>query len=346
MIGATKNNLTEYLRSIIINGILDGKYQPGEKLPTEREFAVLTGTSRITARRAYEQLEKSGIITRQRGSGTRVSESFRGNPEDIMRIALISTIRERFAVDFIEAMEKAVTKNDALFILALTDEVRNESSVALRLVSEGVQNIIVWGSGERPDRDLFERLRVLGVNIVFFDRIKPGSYADFVGLDNHHAINTIIANAVSADCTSFIFVDDARIDYDSNCERLEAFVMACAVRNLKNAQIVKRGSDAFENVVHELKTIINKRNDKVKTAVVCVNDELAMRLAANLTDSHSKIVLFGVDARLEALNAGIISYSQPIVEMAEGAVLALENQRRRGVNWRAKEYRFKGELRR
>ena len=182
-----ENKLTVGVRNEVIRRVLEGVLEPGASLPSEREMAVLTGTSRVTVRRAYEQLEESGVITRKRGSGTRVSRSFRGNSERLTRVALVSTIREPFAVDFIEAAEKTVVENDALFVLALTDGGGDESSVALRLAGEGVKNIIVWSSG-RYDAPLFERLRILGMNLVFFDRMVPGPYADFVGLDNRHAI--------------------------------------------------------------------------------------------------------------------------------------------------------------
>ena len=53
--------LTEKVRQKVILDILDGKYSPGDKLPTERDMTVITQTSRITVRRAYEQLERNGV---------------------------------------------------------------------------------------------------------------------------------------------------------------------------------------------------------------------------------------------------------------------------------------------
>lgn len=51
-----------------------GALQPGDSLPAERELAHLTGLSRVTVRKAIEQLVESGQLTQRRGSGTFVAE--------------------------------------------------------------------------------------------------------------------------------------------------------------------------------------------------------------------------------------------------------------------------------
>ena len=50
--------------------ILSNTLQPGERLPTEMELAELFGVSRITSKRALEELEKEGLIYRKRGQGS------------------------------------------------------------------------------------------------------------------------------------------------------------------------------------------------------------------------------------------------------------------------------------
>lgn len=53
--------------------ILSGKLLPQEELPSLRKLAVDTGTSLITTRRAYEELESEGWIVSLGGRGTRVA---------------------------------------------------------------------------------------------------------------------------------------------------------------------------------------------------------------------------------------------------------------------------------
>ncbi len=47
---------------------------PGEKLPSENDLVTTYGVSRITARRALEEMERTGLVTKQRGKGTYVAK--------------------------------------------------------------------------------------------------------------------------------------------------------------------------------------------------------------------------------------------------------------------------------
>ncbi|MHB9138434.1 MAG: winged helix-turn-helix domain-containing protein, partial [Victivallaceae bacterium] len=104
-------DLTEKVRQKVVTEILDGKYSPGDKLPTERDMAEITSTSRVTVRRAYEQLGNSGIITRRPSAGTCVSEAFTGNTNAIDSIAIIATLKDPFSVDFINAINRICSED-------------------------------------------------------------------------------------------------------------------------------------------------------------------------------------------------------------------------------------------
>ena len=59
----------------IKNDILSGRYQPGQKLPSEAALLKRFGASRITVGRALRELQQAGLVQRRKGSGTYV-----GNP--------------------------------------------------------------------------------------------------------------------------------------------------------------------------------------------------------------------------------------------------------------------------
>ena len=50
-----------------------GDWRPGFKLPSIRELAVATRVSVITVKRAYQELEKEGVIVTQQGKGSFVA---------------------------------------------------------------------------------------------------------------------------------------------------------------------------------------------------------------------------------------------------------------------------------
>jgi len=63
------------LSSTITKRIGIGEYRVGEYLPSEKQLAHEFGVSRPTVRRALENIEALGLISRRRGDGTRVLES-------------------------------------------------------------------------------------------------------------------------------------------------------------------------------------------------------------------------------------------------------------------------------
>jgi DNA-binding FadR family transcriptional regulator len=53
----------------IITAIAVGAYSPAERLPPERELAVLLGVSRVTVREALQRVSELGLIESRRGRG-------------------------------------------------------------------------------------------------------------------------------------------------------------------------------------------------------------------------------------------------------------------------------------
>ena len=60
----------EEIAEDIRNGILSGKYNPNEQLPLEKEMCEYYGVSRITIKKAVDELVIQGLVIKRRGSGT------------------------------------------------------------------------------------------------------------------------------------------------------------------------------------------------------------------------------------------------------------------------------------
>ncbi|MCZ4292112.1 GntR family transcriptional regulator [Hoeflea alexandrii] len=58
---------------ILRNRIFGGEVRPGELVPGEQELAAEFNVSRITAKRALNELAGAGLVVRERGRGTRVT---------------------------------------------------------------------------------------------------------------------------------------------------------------------------------------------------------------------------------------------------------------------------------
>jgi DNA-binding FadR family transcriptional regulator len=62
------------LRALLSAGTAEGTLSPGAKLPTERDLVERLGAPRSAIRRALEVLEREGLVIRQVGRGTFLTE--------------------------------------------------------------------------------------------------------------------------------------------------------------------------------------------------------------------------------------------------------------------------------
>jgi len=69
----SRKPLFEQLKDIILKMIEEGKYKPGDLLPSEREFAEQYGISRVTVRQTLSELVHSGVVYKRHGKGNYVA---------------------------------------------------------------------------------------------------------------------------------------------------------------------------------------------------------------------------------------------------------------------------------
>lgn len=67
----------EQVKAWIRHHIAGGDWKPGDPVPSETALIAQFGVSRMTANRALRELAAEGLVTRVRGSGTRVAELHR-----------------------------------------------------------------------------------------------------------------------------------------------------------------------------------------------------------------------------------------------------------------------------
>lgn len=93
--------------------VSEGRLKPGEALPSFRKLAEDLLVSVITVKRAYEELEREGIIFRRQGLGTFVAEQ----GHDRSREAKIATARELLREGCREAAEAGMSTSEILSLL-------------------------------------------------------------------------------------------------------------------------------------------------------------------------------------------------------------------------------------
>lgn len=88
---ASPTPLYYQLYSLLQARILDGTLPHGQRMPTEEQLAGTFGVSRITAKRAMDELAAEELVERRRGKGTHVIYRYRQRP---LRAPLTGMLQE------------------------------------------------------------------------------------------------------------------------------------------------------------------------------------------------------------------------------------------------------------
>ncbi|MEQ8716814.1 MAG: GntR family transcriptional regulator [Acidimicrobiales bacterium] len=143
---------TEVRRSL--EGLIDnGAYEPGDKLPGERQLSTDLGISRMAVREAMKVLEYMGRVEIRHGSGTFV-KAVGGDPL-VQHLLGDREIDEAFISELVDAraaIEEALVR-------AAVDNLDDEAAAGLARVLE------------RNEREQLEDLEVGSLNLLFEQRI-------------------------------------------------------------------------------------------------------------------------------------------------------------------------------
>jgi GntR family transcriptional regulator len=93
--------------------ISEGRIAPGAALPSFRALAADLLVSVITVKRAYEDLEREGIIYRRQGVGTFVAEAADDRSRDIKKQHAIELLRQALR----EATEAGLSPHEVIRLL-------------------------------------------------------------------------------------------------------------------------------------------------------------------------------------------------------------------------------------
>jgi GntR family transcriptional regulator len=119
----------EQLKNVVLQMIAEGKYKPGDILPSERELAEIYGVSRVTVRQALNVLVQDNVVFKKQGKGTFVStkrierklDGLLGFVEEFVVSGMqceVSVLKQKYVAapaDVIEVLR--LPKNSEIFLL-------------------------------------------------------------------------------------------------------------------------------------------------------------------------------------------------------------------------------------
>lgn len=99
------------IKQYILERIEDRSYQEGQMLPTERELTAFFDASRMTIRRALDELVQDGIVVRRRGSGVFVAKEKLTRSMQRVSIHDDEEIVKKFGSIHVKVIDMKIVKN-------------------------------------------------------------------------------------------------------------------------------------------------------------------------------------------------------------------------------------------
>lgn len=179
--------LYKQVKKYVEDGIREGKYKPDEPVPSELELAEMFGVSRVTTRKALEELCQEGLVYRIQGKGTYVSgaSSSLRTPEKHFGI-ILPLNEDYYSWQVLAAAEHVIVRSGNEFILRNSNyDPDTEKDIVKDMVNNGVDGLLVFTCLDKYDfKETYQELLACGYPIVFVDRYVPEVDSDSVVADN------------------------------------------------------------------------------------------------------------------------------------------------------------------
>ncbi len=170
--------------------IIQGKYKEGDRLPSEKELCQKWNVSKITTKRALEKLTEDGIIIRQAGRGSFVTNNQAAslNKPTTSSHALIGLIMHGFADEYgrelLYSLEKHTPKGVSLILRISDGDTAIEQQAIKELLEINVDGIIIVpAQAEHYSKDILQ-LVIDEFPLVIIDRFFKGVASSSVATDN------------------------------------------------------------------------------------------------------------------------------------------------------------------
>ncbi len=308
--------------------IIDGTYAEKQKLPSENELVKATGYSRQTVRQAISLLEHSELVSRVQGSGTYVNK-IAPKREATMNIAVVTTyIGEYIFPAILSGIDSVLTENGYTSMISATkNRVDNERKILSDLLGKPIDGLIVEGTKTalpNPNIDLYEKFAEQGIPVVFIN----GYYPDlkkpvFVVADDRKGGEIACKTLIEKGHTKIagIFKSD-----DIQGHRRYAGY----AQTLRSNNVEVNDDRVIWYTTENRDSLLERYAEEAlaeSTAVVCYNDEVALKISRMF--EGIEIVSFDNSTYAQLSANPFLSLSNPKEKIGEYAAQKVINILRR-----------------
>lgn len=337
-------SLYEALKDQLLKDVIQGVYSGGSPLPTEQRLCEEHRVSRVTVRKALDELKKEGMIASVQGQGTIVADRRGGFPSSLDFIALVAAAHNPFFASFMEHFEQAAEANGSLVLFKQDfqgDAMRSET-LFFRMAKKQIRNVVFWPQSDRIDFGLLRRLRTVGMNMVVFDQPFKADVADIVSVDHEDAVIALVRDMRESGEEELAFIGFQGSGLPSELQRERAFRGLMGPRD--RIYTIPWG-EPIEPAVERLLDRL-RADGALRGGMIGCNGPIGLAAAKAVRSfgAEGSCRLAAIDLLPEMASYRMTAYRQPIQELAETAYRRLAAQSNEGEYWNAREFLLKGDV--
>ena len=179
----------EFIKNQILADIAEGVYQAGDKIPSESELCEKYGTSRITVRKALDELAAMDVLEKLQGVGAfikeRKAEGNSGNTVIVIVPYIITQLSQSIWAEMMRGIEDAFREEKVLFFEMLEPNFESGKERFLQTLKElsplGIIYLFYY------DLDIQSELVKLNCPVVFVDMEPEDNMFDLVKGDDYQS---------------------------------------------------------------------------------------------------------------------------------------------------------------
>lgn len=273
--------------------IVSGRWQNGERIPSEPQLANHLNISRTTVRIAFQKAEVEGLITRAAGRGTFVSYEASEHTNTRFIGYVTRSFHNEIHRVLLSSVETELRSEGYNVIFSNARSNAEEVDVLEQLLNDKVSGLILWANANVTDgqRDILQEYQARDIPIVFIDRLVDSIDSDYVGSDNFGGTYALMHHLVELGHERIVYLTHSIKNLYPVDERYRGYRAAIEEHNLHRYDIWKINSPhANEFFETDLFQLLDEQNsnlntqiiqlmekvDPKPTAIACVNDAVGI----------------------------------------------------------------------
>ena len=311
-----KNNLKVFISSL----------SPGDRLPGRVELCSLFNTTRVTLDKAINELEKEGLLTSRKGSGTYIPRFEEQSITGILNwCVIVPNISEKIYSELVSGIESVAHKHGANIILCNSDnDIQKQNAYIQRLLGSGVSGFImvpVIMNDPSENALIYNNLLLSNVPFVFCNRSIEGVKAPIVTSNDFYGGYIATKHLISKGYKHIAFISERT--YRTSMDRCQGYLSAL----LENGFEINRDLIVMPNTIKTNNYLMRTQSlldEKKIDAAFCFNDSIAITIAEEIEKRGMML----------SSDIGIIGYDN--IESARGNIPLISS-----VTYKSKEIGMK-----